>query len=117
MKFRNIDENNDWTFGSGINNYAQNSDAVRLLVKTRLKEWLNDCFFNLTAGVDYVNRLGSKNQESLLEEDLRNIILQTEGVGKLKSFSFEVNNREFSAQYDIITIYSEEFKDNFEQVV
>jgi hypothetical protein len=116
MRFRNLDSNGDWTFGKGNQNYAINKDAVKLNVKTRLQEWLNDCFFAQDKGIDYLNRLGDKGQEDLLEQDIRTIIVQTDGVSRLEAFSFEVSGRDFSAQYKIITIYDDTFEDFLENV-
>jgi len=117
MKFRNLDSNHDWQFGKGRNNYKENSEAVKLNVKTRLLEWLNDCFFAMDSGIDYINRLGSKGQEELLEQDMRRIILQTEDVSGLNSFSFELIDRNFRASYNLSTIYNESFEDFLEGTI
>lgn len=110
MRFRVIDSDNDWTFGKGQNNYATQGNAVQLNVKTRLKEWLNDCFFAQDKGIDYLNRL-EKGQEDLLEQDIRTIIIQTDGVARLLDFSFELIDRRFTANYTITTIYDDTFND------
>jgi len=115
-RFRNLDTNGDWQYGSGQNDYVKDAEAVKLDVKTRLQEWLGDCFFNQDAGIDYINRLGNKDQETLLEQDIRTIILQTEGVASLNEFSFSTIDRSFSASYNITTIYSDTFDDFIEQV-
>lgn len=112
MIFRNLNSENDWTFGKGKNNFATENEAISLNIKTRIKSWLGDCFFATDAGIDWINRLGSKNQRELLEADLRNIILQSEGVAGILSFTSELINRQFSATYEITTIYSKSFQDN-----
>ena len=116
-KFRNLDTDSDWTFGKGKNNYVSDNEAVKLDIKTRLQEWINDCFFELEKGIDYANRLGSKNQEELLQQDIKTIIIQTDGVAIINSFSFDVIDRKFSASYNVTTIYSESFDDFIEQAV
>ena len=117
MKFRNLDENNDWTFGKGLNNYARDNKAIGLNIKTRIKSWVGDCFFDTGAGIDWINRLGSKDQRELLELDLRNIILQTEGVASILEFSTNLENRNFTADYSVQTIYSESYTDSVEVTV
>ena len=112
MIFRNLTESGDWTFGSGISNYTTQNQAIGLNVKTRIKSWLNDCFFDVNAGIDWLNRLGSKNQRVLLENDLRRIILNSEGVTGILTFDSDLNNRRFTANYSLQTIYSQSFIDS-----
>jgi hypothetical protein len=111
MIFRNLDVNGDWTFGQGKSNYIAQNPAIGLNIKTRLLCWLNDCFFDQKAGVDWKNRLGSKNQRKLLEADLRRIILQSYGVTGILSFQTNLTDRAFSATYTVQTIYSESYTD------
>lgn len=111
MAFRSLDENHDWNFGAGRQSYARGSEAIGLDVKTRLMSWVGDCFFDMPAGIDWWNRLGSKSQRSLLEADIKRVILQTEGVTGITSFDTTLQGRKFSANYSINTIYSKEFRD------
>lgn len=106
MKFRNLDENHDWTFGKGKNNYTQENKAIALNIKTRILSWLNDCFFAQDAGIDWVNRLGSKNQKSILELDLKKIILNSVDVIGLTKISISLEDRSFSAEYTVNTTHS-----------
>lgn len=111
MIFRNLDENHDWTFGRGKQNFAARQKAIGLNVKTRLLSWVGDCFFAQSAGVDWLNRLGNKNQRNLLELDLRRVISQSRDVTAIKSFDSNLNGRNFDARYSILTVYSQEFQD------
>lgn len=108
MIFRNLDSNGDWTFGSGQQNYLYGESAIDLNIKTRLYSWLGDCFFALNAGIDWANRLGSKNQKVLLDQDTKRIILQSYGVTGITSFNSSLNpdTRAYSANYIITTIFS-----------
>lgn len=114
MIFRNLTPEHDWSFGSGIQNFATRQDAIGLNIKTRIMSWVGDCFFDQRAGIDWVNRLGSKNQRALLELDLRRIILQSEGVTSIASFDTILNGmtRKFTADYSVNTIYTREFQDS-----
>lgn len=115
MIFRNLDTNGDWNFGKGKNDYASSQAAIMLNIKTRLLSWVGDCFFDQTAGVDWYNRLGSKNQQTLLEADLRRVISQSDGVTALKNFDIIMEGRTFKATYTVETVYSASFTDSIQR--
>lgn len=112
MIFRELDDDHDWTFGKGRENMTSRNQAIGLNIKTRILSWVNDCFFDQKAGIDWVNRLGSKRQRALLELDLRRIVQQSEGVTGILSFDTVLNGRNFDASYTVQTIYSKEFQDS-----
>lgn len=107
MIFQNLTPTGDWTIGSM--NYVDGDDAIGLNIKTRLLSWKNDCFFNKPAGVDWKTRLGSKNQRSLLEADIRRIILNSYGVTGITAFSTNLAARVFTASYSVTTINSKNY--------
>lgn len=115
MIIRNLDANHDWTFGSGLGNYISNDAAIGLNINTRLLSWLNDCFFDMNAGIDWLNRLGSKNQQNLLDIDLRRLILQSYGVQGIVTFSTSLIGRVFNASYTVNTIFSQAYTNSLEQ--
>lgn len=110
MIIRNLDANHDWIFGAGLGDYINGNPAIGLNIDTRLLSWLNDCFFDTQAGIDWANRLGSKNQRTLLENDLKRIILQSYGVTGIVAFSTVLTGRSFRAAYNINTIFSQGFQ-------
>jgi hypothetical protein len=112
MIFRNLDQDGDWEFGSGVANYATQDKAIGLNIRTRILSWVGDCFFDINAGIDWVNRLGFKNQRPLLEQELKVIILQSFGVTGLLKFDTTLIDRNFQATYDITTIYSKSYQDS-----
>ncbi len=114
MIFRNLDSGGDWVFGNGKGNYKSENQAIILNIRTRIYSWFGDCFFDTQAGIDWLNRLGSRNQRELLEADLRRIITQTDGVTGILDLSTDLTNRGFSAQYEITTIYSRSYVDLIE---
>jgi hypothetical protein len=118
MRIRALDSNYDFTFGKGGNNYLQETDAIKQSIKTRLLSWKNDCFFDLEAGVDWLNRLGIRGQEELLKQEIRQIILQTQDVRAILELSAELSsNRVLTVEYEVQTIYSQTFTDNLERAV
>jgi hypothetical protein len=112
MIFRNLMPNGDWTFGKGVNNYLSGDAAIGLNIETRLLSWLNDCFFDTKAGVDWLNRLGQKNQANILALDCRRIILTSPGVTGLLNFDIVQNGREFTVTYNITTVNSQSYQNS-----
>ncbi len=112
MIFRNLDADGDWLYGHGTGDYVATNDAIGLNIKTRLLSWVNDCFFNMGAGIDWINRLGSKNQRALLEADLRRLIINSEGVTGILTFDTILDERAFTANYSVTTIYSQSYIDS-----
>lgn len=112
MIFRNLDSNNDWIIGQGFGSYVSQNQAIGLNIKTRLQSWVGDCFFAQTAGIDWWNRLGSKNQLTLLSNDLQRVISQSSGVTGILAFNVSLVGRSVSASYTVQTIYSTSFTDS-----
>lgn len=106
MKVRALKDDNDWSFGRGRNDYVSDRKAVAQMVKTRLKSFLGDCFFDLGAGIDWFNLLGSK-QEIELRLAISSTLLNTQGVLSIREISFTLGrqSRIFLVQYDLDTIY------------
>ncbi len=112
MIFRNLDENGDWQFGAGRGDFLADNPAIGLNIATRIKSWVGDCFFDKNAGIDWTNRLGSKNQRTLLELDLRRIILTSFGVTGILTFDTVLVIRNFTANYSVNTIFSKGYRDS-----
>lgn len=110
MVTRALDNSHDLTFGKGKNNYLSQSEEIKQNVKTRILQWLGDCYFALNEGVDW-NRYIENNEPELLAEDIKRVIVETYGVGQLTSFEFSLVGREFKASYTIIDIYSNTWND------
>lgn len=106
MIVRTIDTIGDWTFGKGKNNYRKDNDAITQNIKTRLLSFLGDCFFDVTAGIDWFTFLGSKNQLAL-NLAISAVILNTEFVTGILQLSVNLNtDRNFSVSYRVQTTYS-----------
>ena len=75
-------------------------------VKTRLQCWKGDCFYAVAEGVDY-NNLLDVGTKSLLDSDVKRIIMQSEGVIKINLFESSLDNsdRAYSGSATITTIF------------
>lgn len=98
------DNNNDWTFGKGLQNYKSGLDAIIQNVETKLKEWKRNCFFNVDGGVDYENYLDIGTKD-FLDLDIKRVILQSEGIIIINSFVSSITNRDYNCQANVKTIY------------
>jgi len=101
------DNPHDWTFGKGRQNYLREGDAIAQSVKTRLLSFLGDCFFDTEAGVDWWRLMGGKDRVSL-HAQVRSIILNTEGVMRIRSLDTSYNpaNRGIQIRYEIDTLFT-----------
>lgn len=106
MLFRTLDANGDWTFGTGISGFLTDLEAMTANLKTKTKQWKGECFFDLSAGVDWNNYLdiGTKN---LLDSDLVRVWTSTDGVLRVDSYqsTLDAINRKLTVTASIATIY------------
>lgn len=105
-RVRQIDAGNDWTFGKGKNDYIKDRDQLKQSIKTRLQCFLGDCFFEVSAGLDWFSYLSSRDQTAL-RLAVASTILNTGGVtGLLQlSTSYVASTRSFSVTYRVATVY------------
>lgn len=105
MRIRALNTDGDWAFGVGQQNYLTDQDAIALAVKTRLASFLNDCFFDAEAGIDWFNLLGSKNEAALIFS-VRSVILSTPGINSLTDVSTTLDDmRNLTLSYAATTAY------------
>ena len=104
MKVRALDTNNDWTFGKSL--FKRDNNAVSQSIKTKLQSWRGDCYFDLTAGVDWSNILGSKIKQ-LAIADIKRVIAQVTGVLTIDVDFDTIDNRILTVSYTVTTIYDD----------
>ena len=95
MRFRNLDSNGDWCFGKGRNSYLIDDEALMMNIKTRLLEFLGDCFFDIEKGIDWWTLMGGKNLRKVLV-DVQRTILKSHQVKRIASLDYSLNNRALS---------------------
>lgn len=106
MKIRNLDENHDWTFGIGRNNYVMGNTGIALNIKTRLYSFLGNCFFAPEEGLDWWNLLERGQQENA-ELAIQRVIAYTPGVVNVNNVTVAKGaERNYKMTYNIDTIYS-----------
>ena len=104
--------NGDWTFGKGLGNYIANNSAIRQNVVTRLRSFANDWFLDTSANIDWLNILGVKNNQAVVESEIRRVILATDGVLTIDNFEITgLTKRELTISLQYTTIFDGKIKD------
>ena len=108
MIIRALDATGDWTFGLGRQNYLSSQKAIAQNIQTRLYEFINDAFWSMASGIDWVTYLGTPGTKQKIELSCRSIILQSYGVTAVNSISATVSSatRNIVLSFNINTIYT-----------
>lgn len=108
MIVRALNSDHDWTFGASLNNYLRSNRAVAQNIETRLLCFLNDCFFDTQAGLDWMTFLGGSKNPLALRLALSATILNTPQVVGIVQLSTNLNHttRVFSVSYQVQTTFS-----------
>jgi hypothetical protein len=116
MIIRKIINGNDWSFGKGLSDYAVAEQAIEENMKTKILEWVGDCFWNLSAGVNWLARLDVGQQANLLE-DIKSVVLNCFGVVGITAMTIQLDppSRHALIQGNVSTIYSPSFQFQVEQ--
>lgn len=107
MIVRQLDNNHDWTFGHGLGNYLDNSDAIVQCVKTKLLALKGDWFLNREDGIDWFDYLTKNPNTKQLEIDVKTEIFKVEGVININSFDILLNPN--TRQFLIKITYTDKF--------
>lgn len=95
----------DWTVGAGLNNYAQNNDAVEQDIAYTLNELFGNCFFATTRGIDWWTLLGGKNLLAL-SLAVNSALLGVTGVTGILQTNISLNEqRQCLITYNVQTQY------------
>lgn len=113
MRFRNLTADGDWIFGKGRNSYLKNNEALMMNIKTRLLSFLNDCFFDADAGIDWWTYLGGKDQKAILAS-VQRTVLRSSNVKRIVYMISELNNRKFSIELSVEFVNGEIITDTVE---
>lgn len=100
--------NDDWAFGKGLANYVADSEAIRQNVVTRLRSFANDWFLDVDANIDWLNILGNKNNQKIVESEIRRVTLATEGVLTFDYYEVvSISSRNINLKIKFTTIFDD----------
>ena len=117
MIIRALDSNGDWTFGQGKQNYLSGQKAIAQNIQTRLLCFLNNCPWDMGAGIDWITLLGKTNTATQIQLNVRTIILKSFGVIRLNTLSVSFVNRRLALNWNIDTIFTQDFIQKLEQII
>lgn len=108
MIYRQLDENGDYTFGSGLTNYYQNQpEAVAQAVETRLKLWSGEWFLDTTEGTPFLSGILGKYTQDTIDQLISQVILETDGVLSIDTYGgvYNGDQRSYTINVTINTVY------------
>jgi len=108
MKYRKLDANDDYSFGSGLSNFLiDQPEAPAQAVKTRLMLQQGEWFLDLRDGTPWKTKVLGKYTSASRDPVLRRRILGTQGVTGIASYGsqFSPDTRKYDMQAVIDTAY------------
>lgn len=91
MKVRRLDKNHDWSFGSGLVNYAKESEAIKQCVKTILLSFRFNWHLDEDHGINWWAYFTKNPNVPVMEADIKRHILEIEGVASLQELNLQLN--------------------------
>lgn len=102
---RATDKDWDWKFGKSNQDYADDALGVAYAVKMKILSWYKDCFFEMDAGIDWKNILGSKTTKEQADVAIKEIIQTEPDITDLTFFESQVVDRVYTATVRFKTVY------------
>lgn len=111
MQIRKTDDNGDWRFGNGANDFWSDApDGVAQLVVYRLSMEIQEWWLDLTAGTPWEAQILGHRSEKTRDPIIRARILDTQGVRLIEAGTYSANldrdTRFMSITAQVTTIYS-----------
>ncbi len=122
MKYRRLDENWDYVFGHGKNDYLEGREAVGQAVKSRLLLLYGEWWEDLEDGLPLFERIlassGSDANKQAVDIIFARRIGDTTGVLNVSWYdsTFDRNKRAYSFSCRVDTVYGELYVSNVREV-
>lgn len=107
MRFRSLDANGDWNFGSGKSSYSNGNNAILFNISTYLKTFLGESFSDITIGLPWFDLIDQRNKDVVVLY-IKSAITELYGVLSVNELEYTLDTtRKLTIKYDIKTLYSE----------
>lgn len=111
IRYRILDQNGDYSFGKGQQNFTYGTYAVSQAIKTRLSllknEWWEDLDSGLPLYESILGQPGSTEKILLVDSIIKKNIADTPDVINIKSFESTYENRIYSFNCVVETKYGD----------
>ncbi|MFA9439390.1 hypothetical protein ACDA63_07115 [Uliginosibacterium sp. sgz301328] len=109
MRYRRLDANGDYTFGTGGDFLRDSPETVAQAVRTRLDLWRGEWFVDTSDGTPWQTEVLGKNTAATYEAAIKRRIVGTEGVTQLVDFSssYDGDTRRLTVTATIDTAYGQ----------
>ena len=104
MKYRAMDANDDYTFGSNSQFLQNTPAAVAQAIETRMRLATNEWFLDTSEGLD-LNKILGTGTAATRDPAIKQRILGTPGVKSLISYNSSVSGRDMTVTAVVDTIY------------
>ena len=105
MKVRRIDKNGDWTFGSGLANYARDSEAVEQCVQTVCKSFKYNWHLDHDHGINWWAYFVKNPNVKVMDADIKRNILNVIGVKSLQDLQLPLDTE--TRQLKVLATYTD----------
>lgn len=107
MRVRQLDTNDDMTFGLSAANFLINSpQGVAQCINTRLGLIKGEWFLDTTEGTDWGGKILGRQPKAGYDAEIRRVILGTQGVSQITAYSSDLTNRALTINATVMTDYS-----------
>lgn len=113
MTVRAIDSTGDWQWGGGKGCYKSGSAEIAQMIKTRILSFYQDCFFDAEQGIDWFYLMSHAKEQELIEQ-IKHVILTTNGVTGITDFEAVKQGRRMMVYYTVTTDLSQLISDTTE---
>ena len=111
MQYRRLDENGDYSFGRGSQDFISGTLAVSQAIKTKLLLFEGEWWENIKEGLPLFQNIlgGSGSSESLSGVDLliQDRIANTPGVRSISNYTRTFEYRSYSVTCDVSTSFGD----------
>lgn len=105
MRYRKLDDNGDFSFGIGDNNYLQGVDSVAQAIKTRILLWKYEWWEDLEDGLPMRQEILDSRDIAHVDYVIKKRIMGTKHVNSILFYDseFDVSSREYKASFMVDT--------------
>lgn len=110
MKYRKLDINGDYSFGSGMKDYISESEAVAQAIKTKIllfyEEWWEDKGIGIPMFQSFVGQTNPETIKTSLADIIEKRIKDVPGINQVKNVEVEIDktNRTIGFEIDVVTL-------------